>query len=273
MPKTHFICIEGVKLDFRQLEENVLKLASGLKGKVGLIIKADNEMISINGEEIFSSASLIKVPILFTAYHLVEKNLLNLQEKVCLKHEDKVGGSGVLQLLSEINLTIKDLLTLMISVSDNTATNIIIKKIGFESVNKVGRELGCNSTFLNRMMMDLKAIENGIDNTTSASDMILFLKEITEGTYLSDTSKNEIYQILSTQQLNDKLSFSIYEEELVIAHKTGELPGIEHDIAIFEYKEKQVLTSMLYDGGSKAPKEKIVFSYIGTLIQKFLTSK
>jgi len=96
-----------------------------------------------------------------------------------------VGGAGVLRALPRLtHIKVEELLTLMIIVSDNTATNELISLVEFEKINECGKDLGLKKTVLNRYMMDEIAVEKGTDNYTCASDVVKCLREIYEGNLL-----------------------------------------------------------------------------------------
>src|SRR5947207_2209600 len=120
----------------------------------------------------FPSASVIKVPILAALYAEAEAGRLSWQEPVTLAETAKVPGSGVLRELHEgIELTLRDLAHLMIVVSDNTATNLLINRIGTERVNSLLAGLGYETTRLGRRMYDFAARDRGLENRCVAGEM------------------------------------------------------------------------------------------------------
>lgn len=201
-----------------KMKEKIQKIVSKYSGVVGIIIKnKDGEKIKINGEVIFPSASLIK---LFIAY-VIEKNLYN--EKIRIIDEVKVGGCGVLKnLTSNLELTIRDLIALMMCFSDNTATNILIDYLGKDKINKKIKELGFKNTVLGRKMMDNLAKLRGEDNYTTPSDVERVLD------YLC--ADIDILKMLENQGYNNKINlYFSREEKYKFVHKTGELKNVEHD--------------------------------------------
>ncbi|WP_102272703.1 serine hydrolase [Cytobacillus massiliigabonensis] len=261
------------KINFDELKDNVYTEASKCRGRVGLIIEAEDKRIEINSEGKFSSASLIKVPILIECFRQAERGTLNLQQSIQIASVEKVGGAGVLQALSkDLELKVMDAMTLMIIVSDNLATNLLIDLIGMDQINQGMRELNLQHTELNRKMMDFTALTNGIDNYTTASDMLTCLKEIGQNRILSKESASKVKEIMENQQFQNKLSDQIDLDAFKVANKTGELFGIEHDCAIIEYEKKSVYAAVLIDQ-LRAPKDgRQTLSSIGQLISQYLIS-
>ncbi len=96
-------------------------------------------------------------------------------------------------------------------------------------------------------MMDFEAIDRGLDNYTTPIDMMTCLKIINEGSYLSETSRKTALEIMSYQQFQDKLPGMMDLDRIFVANKTGGLPHVEHDCAIFKYKGKTAYAAVLMD--------------------------
>lgn len=229
-----------------ELKAKIEEELRGLSGRVGLAIEFEGVRLYVNCEEVFPSASLIKVPILIEAFRQSEAGKLNLDQLVSITNH--VGGSGVLQAFSrDALLTLKDLMTLMITVSDNTATNMLIDHLGMEDCNSSFGKMGLQQTALNRKMMDFEAIEQGLDNYTSPLDMLTCLKVVVQGSYLSEESREDALKIMSYQQFQDRLPSLMDLERVVVANKTGSLPQVEHDCAVINYKGKTAYAAVLID--------------------------
>ncbi|MCC6019458.1 MAG: class A beta-lactamase-related serine hydrolase [Candidatus Verstraetearchaeota archaeon] len=222
-----------------KLEREIMDIIKSVEGTFGIVIKIldTGDEIDINGEEIFPAASIIKIPILVEAFRQNLEGRIKLDEPITLRNEDKVGGMGILKELSPgIQLPFIDILTLMIIISDNTATNITIEKVGMKNVNEYMKQLGLKNTILQRKMMDLEARKRGLENLTTPRDMTILLQKIFEKTILDNKSCEKILDILKRQQVNDRIP-KYLPENIPIAHKTGELPGVRHDVGII-YTEK-----------------------------------
>lgn len=226
---------------------NVVKEAEGTFGLVIRVIDTDEE-ININGDEVFPAASIIKIPVLLEAFRQSLDGRLNLAEQITLRNEDKVGGMGVLKELTQgITLPFIDILTLMIIISDNTAANIAITKVGMENVNSYMKQLGLNKTILQRKMMNLEARKRGLDNFTSPKDMADLLQKLVTKNILNEWSCEKALEILKKQQVNDRIPRYL-PEEISVAHKTGELVGVRHDVGIvFAKKHPFIISAMAKD--------------------------
>jgi beta-lactamase class A len=174
------------------------------------------------------SASVIKILIAWEAV----RSGLDLNERVDLPAAGLVGGSGVLrQMAPGMRPTWQDLLTLMLVVSDNSATNLLIDRLGFQAVNTAAAQLGLTDTLMERRMMDLDARQRGLDNYMSALDAARLLSFLVKQAKAGHAGASLILHILESQQFNHKLPLLV--PDIPCAHKTGELPGLEHDAGVF----------------------------------------
>ncbi|MBT2687694.1 serine hydrolase [Bacillus sp. ISL-47] len=258
-------------MGFLELKAEILELASRCEGRVGLFIQTEEGIIEENGSEVFSSASLIKVPILLAGLSQAKNSLLQLDEEVQINDADRVGGSGVLQSMSKgLKMKVIDLMTLMIIVSDNAATNLVIDLIGEEEINGYMKSIELKNTELNRKMMDFEALKRGLDNKTTAIDMVSCLKTLTERSLLPEKNKALAKRILDGQQFKNKLANTVDPAKVQVAGKTGELPGIEHDCAIFTGNRKIVYAAVLVDELKNQTAGREVLSSIGNRIYRYM---
>ncbi|MFJ7729050.1 serine hydrolase [Neobacillus sp. NPDC097160] len=252
-----------------RLTKKIEEELHGLSGRAGLAIEIEGKCIYVKSEEVFQSASLIKVPILIEGLRQSERGKLNVDQLVPITNH--VGGSGVLQALScDAQLTMKDLMTLMITVSDNTATNLLIDKLGMEVINSSMGKMGLQQTMLNRKMMDFEAMEQGLDNYTSPLDMVTCLKVFNEGSYLTEESRAAALQMMKYQQFQDRLPAMMDLERVMAANKTGSLPHVEHDCALITYKGKTAYAAVLMDQLDNVFAAKQTISRIGKHIYDYL---
>jgi beta-lactamase class A len=182
--------------------------------------------------EVFPAASVIKVPILVELFARVAAGSAELGARVTLREEDKVDGSGVLrELHAGAELTLEDLARLMIVVSDNTATNLLIDRLGVDAVNARLAALGCRGTRLGRKMYDLAARDHGIDNQVVAAEMRDLMAAMERGEVVSAAASAEMLAIMKRQAFASKLP-RLLPPETTVAHKTGTITGVSHDIGI-----------------------------------------
>lgn len=216
-----------MKEKFENLTIEIKKIIDKYSGIKGIIL-ADSfrNTFEIKENEIFPSASVIKLFILGA----LDKTEYN--NPITLKNEDKVGGCGVLKVMNDgLLLTVKDICYLMITLSDNTATNMLINFIGIDKINNFIKENNFNNTILGRKMMDVKAREEGKDNYTSPMDIYRILNMLYKDPIAIDMMKN--------QACNNKLPL-YFAREMDFAHKTGELMYIEHDVGRMFFGENWV---------------------------------
>ena len=181
------------------------------------------------GNETMPSASMIKVFILALAYQDIADGTLSRNETFTLTRDNVVGGSGTLQNRAYgTRVPLKELLEKMIIDSDNTATNILIDRLGMENINAYMQAHGYCSSVLRRKMMDLAALQAGRDNLTSVKDVGLLFKRLYNGTCVSPELDAEMLGIYDQQTDNDKIPARL-PEGTVVAHKTGEVSDVRHD--------------------------------------------
>lgn len=190
-----------------------------------------DEHISINADQQVPSASIIKLFIMGAVYQGIQENLFTLQQRIIIKEEDKIPYSIISLLQTKNTYSIQDLITLMIIQSDNTATNILISLIGMKYINAFIKNQGMKQTILSRKMMDLKARESGNENYTTVEDVSKYLNLIYEGKVVNTFFSQNMLDIMSNQ-LDISMMKRELPEEIHIAHKTGDLPYIKHDVGI-----------------------------------------
>ncbi|MDU2063493.1 MAG: serine hydrolase [Sporomusaceae bacterium] len=193
-----------------------------------LINPRTGDSLAINEAESFPSASMIKVPIFYEIMRQVAAGKLDLQESIPLKPQQVVGGAGILMEIRPTSLTIEELANLMIVISDNTATNLLIERLGMAQINETMEQLNLAETRLQRKMMDFTAAQAGRENYSSPRDLVTLFRLIYDGATLPRSICDHMLSVLKRQQVRDKLPFT-WPEEIPIAHKTGTLPGAEHD--------------------------------------------
>ncbi|WP_226674550.1 serine hydrolase [Rossellomorea aquimaris] len=253
------------------LEQNIRDVVMYSNGRVSVAVELPTQFIQINGHQSYPAASLIKLPILMEGFRQAEEGKISLLDKVSIPIEGRVGGAGVLASLSEeISLNIEDLLTLMIIVSDNTASNFLIDRLGSSAIQGLCDSLNLKQTKLLRKFMDFQAIEQGYNNHTSAMDILTCLKLIDKSPNYSLNSRGKMLNILHHQQFKDKLPSLMDLEMVFVANKTGELPGVEHDCGILRYGNKHAYIAVLIDKLEDNESGKGTIAKVGKLIYDFL---
>lgn len=232
-------------MSLQKVHETIQKSLQQYTGRFAYVISYEGEKIEHNSRQSFSSASTIKVPLLIEALRQCEEGRLDLNNLIPISEKDIVGGAGVIQALTLPSLPLKDLLALMIIVSDNTATNLVIDHLGFSSQAFNFHTIGLSSTQLQRKMMDFENLQNGKDNFICADDLHTCLQIINESSILSKTSRDTMKAMLEKQQLRDKLPYFIEGDLFTIANKTGELKGVDHDCGIITFGKHTIYVTVL----------------------------
>jgi len=188
------------------------------------------------------AASVIKLPIMAEAFNQAHQGNLDLMEPVTVHPADRLPSCGALTYLHEgVTLPWIDLVTLMIIVSDNTATNLLIEKLGMDAINATMQSLGLTGSRLNRKLFRPELSRRGIENRVTAKDMGTLLEKIYRGEVVSKEASEKMLEILSHQQLNGKMPFHLHSRGIKCAHKTGEDDGVTHDVGIVFAKEPFVV--------------------------------
>ena len=226
------------------LEDRIGAVADRLDGRLGLVVRSlgrPDVRVELNATEPFPAASVIKLAILWSFFEAVDRGELDPAEPWTLESGAAVGGTGVLRLLGDgLRLDLLDLATLMIVVSDNTATNVVIDHLGLGRIEAAVGRLGLTGTALRRKMLDFAARDRGLENWTTPEDTARLLARFATGEGLSRSSAERVRRILLGQQFNHKLAARL-PPGAVLAHKTGELPGLEHDAGWLEVDGDRVV--------------------------------
>ena len=186
-----------------------------------------------NADEPLLAASVIKLPIMVEAFRQFEAGLCNPEEKYVLREADKLPSCGALNCLhAGLELTLMDLVKLMIVLSDNTATNVLIDRLGKDNINATMRAMGMRQSVLRRKIFDPAGRAAGIENTVSAREIGELLEGLYAGRLVSPRASAQMLEILRNQKLNGKMPFYLKPRGIAVAHKTGEDDGITHDVGV-----------------------------------------
>ena len=217
-----------------------------MPGKVGFYYRPlAGEAVEFQADAPMLAASVIKVPIMVAAFRAMAEGRLDPDEKVEIRPGDKVPSCGALTYLSDgIRVPVRDLVTLMIILSDNTAANLLIDRLGAAYVNRTLADLGISGIALRRKMFDAEWARQGVENTVTARGVGKILERMAAGTLLGEAADGKMVSILLNQRLNGKLPFFLHSRGVRIAHKTGEDSGVTHDVGIV-YAQRPFVVCML----------------------------
>ncbi len=235
------------RLLFEKLDATIHETDKSLDGVLGVYVLdlATNNSIALNADETFPTASTIKIAILAELFRQAQQGKLNLNEIYTLQPSDLVGGSGVANMLTPgtTKLTLRDVAVLMISVSDNSMTNVLINRVGMDNVNALLDSLGLTHTRLRRKMMDVQAAAEGRENVATPHEISQLLESLYRGKVLNKQSTDDFFNLLSIKK--ESYIPRYLPEDLRIANKPGELEGVRNDCGlIFTGKRPYVLCVM-----------------------------
>ena len=235
---------------YTEWKKEIEKIISQVEGSVCINFYDlnKNNGFSVNGDKKVLSASMIKLLILAELMKKIFENKFSLSDTVMMANFMKIGGDGVLKELNTgHHFTLKELATLMIIVSDNQATNILIDFLGMENINQLGKELDLKETFLGRKMMDAEARKKGYDNYTCADDISLLLKLIYQEKLINKEASQLMLDILLRQQQGERLQRYL-PSDIKIAHKCGDLDNLENDGGIIWLGDRAYILVVLTNG-------------------------
>lgn len=229
------------------MNHTIVQYLDKVPGKIGFVYKnlITGDTIEYQAEEEMVAASVIKLYIMVEAFRQMEEGLLKPDQLLSVKREDCVPSCGALTYMHDgVEVTVMDLITLMIILSDNTATNILIDLLGIENINQTMESLGCRVSCLRRKMFDDEKSKQGIQNTINAAETASLLEKLYFGKVISKESSNTMLSIMKNQRLNGKIPFFLHslKDSPVIAHKTGEDSGVTHDAGIVFARQPFVLS-------------------------------
>lgn len=246
----------GEPLPDETLAEGIAAIVDGDATEYAVYIEYPQEgrAAYVYNSHAMRSASMIKVFLLGAAMEKVRAGKLSLGQTLVLQESDKVGGAGILGgYASGTELPLAEVLSLMITESDNTATNMVIDLLGMTEINAYIEKNGYGDTILQRKMMDVAAIAEGRENYTSAADLGRFFRRL----YLHDCVGPEEDEIMLSylRGQTDTECFPAALPEAVIAHKTGELVGLYDDGGIIYTGVRDIILVVLtenYSGRERA---------------------
>ena len=241
---TIFSCEEKNK--YSSLEIKVRELLESQNGTFAIAFKnlEDGNEILINEDEIFHAASTMKTPVMIEVYRKKMIGEISLDDSIFVKNEfESIVDKSTFQ-LSEFDdsdkntydkigryISLRELVFDMITISSNFATNLVIKYIGAENINNTMSDIGAKNINVLRGVEDIKAFEKGLNNTTSARDLLVIYEKLANGKVLNRDLSNEMVEILKNQKYDDIIP-KYLPKEIEVAHKDGWINGVRHDSGI-----------------------------------------
>ena len=252
---------------WEHLRSALAKEEQQLDGVLGVALLDLNsgETLFVRPDEVFPQASSIKIAVLAELYHQAQQaahgasGKATLQDRYVVRAADIVPDSAILGGLTPgvTSLTNRDLATIMVAVSDNSATNVLIDRIGMDSVVRLTESLGLSHTLLRRKMMDLQAAAEGRENVSTPREMMTLLEQIYRGKVIAAPLLDDFFNLLATRK--DSWIPRDLPEDLKIANKPGELEGVRNDSGIVFVKDRPYVICVMttYLGRERAGEEAI----------------
>jgi beta-lactamase class A len=235
------------RADTAALHRTLDSLAAAHRGVVGYTVHNidTGERLDRRGDETFSTASLIKVSVLVTLYDLIEKGEIALDDRIVILKIDKVPGSGQLQFLHDgVEVTVRDAAWLMTTISDNTATNLLLDKIAIRRVWQKMEALGLPRTKIHSksfmrntsVAMD-SSVKYGLGVTTP-NEMARLFQLIAEGKAVSARADSAMLEILARNEDGDLMQRFV--EGVSAPRKTGATDAVRTECALFRLQSRVV---------------------------------
>lgn len=246
-----------------KLDEQVKAKIASFQGHISLYAKNldSGTTYSLNGEQPVRTASTIKLAIMTECFALANEGKLRLSEMLSLTTDEKVSGSGLLQEFSDGDqLPISDLIDLMIVVSDNTATNMLLDRIGGDAVNARMQQLGFEQTRVMRKIGGGKSASFKPGITTEGSkpenkkwglgrsspyEMVMLMEKLYRGELVSKAASGEMLTVLKRQR--DRNGIARDMQDVEVADKTGALDHLRSDVGIVFSKHGNIAMAITVD--------------------------
>jgi beta-lactamase class A len=256
-----------------KLAADIERVANGLDGVMGVAIKdlTTGEEVMLNAQLTFPTGSSIKIPVLIELYKQAAAGKYQLADQRWVERKDRTGGSGVLLHFGEhsSNLSLRDLAVLMIVLSDNTATNMLIEQTGMASVNRTLDELGLSQIRLRRKMIDQVASARGDENTATPQSALSLMEKLYRGEIGNRQLSDDVLRVLKLRK-NSPIP-RLLPTNLEIANKPGGIEGAACDWAVVYVPGRPyaiaVMTNYIGEGADEAIAKvsKLAYDYFARL--------
>lgn len=222
------------KVLWQKLEKQIQDVDLHLDGVMGVAIEdlTTGDHFLLHEDEVFAQASSIKITVLANLYLQAQQGKLKLSDPYTVQSSDLVADSDIMNGLTPgvTRLTLHDLATMMVAVSDNSAANVLIDRVGMANVNAMLDSLGLTHTRLRRKMMDLEGAKAGRENISTPREMMMLLDAIYHGKVLNKESTADFFAMLSTNK--DSWIPRDLPADLKVANKPGSLEAVRNDSGV-----------------------------------------
>jgi beta-lactamase class A len=209
----------------------IVESLDGVVGYAALDLTSGEEIGRLEGEE-FPTASTIKLAVLYELFRQADDGRIALDSATPLDRSQAVGGSGILRAMGTPALSLRDHAVLMMSLSDNTATNVLIDRVGMAAVNQRMAALGLKGTALRRYMIDLEAARRGAENVSTPADLATLVIALHRGEGLSPAAHRTALEILRKPKATPIRAG--VPADVLVASKSGNLEGVAADAGVVD---------------------------------------
>jgi beta-lactamase class A len=245
---------------------------------------ATNETLFINEHEVFHAASTMKTPVLVEIYKQAAAGKFSLNDSMVVKNEFRsIADSSIYSLSpdddSEFDLykkigqktAIHDLVNLMITMSSNFATNMLIDLVGANNANATMRKMGLKDLKVLRGVEDDKAYQKGLNNVVTAYDLMLLFEKIAKGKAVNKESSDAMTKILLGQHFNEIIPARL-PVDVKVAHKTGWFKTVNHDSGIVFLPDGRKYVLVLLSKNAAEDKDAVnTLATVSEMIYKYVT--
>lgn len=214
--------------------ESIAREMETLPGHLGFYYKnlETGYEYSVRAEEAYLAASVIKLPLFLYVLEQSAVGKIDMRERLTVEAWEKMPSCGALTLFTgDVEADIRSLCRLMIALSDNTATNKLIRYCTIPGANAGFRGMGLEKTVLRRLLFDAEASARGLENTICPKEMGMLLEALYRNQFVSPEVSREAMDTLLLQQVDHKLDGKLCGE-VPIAHKTGEDDRLSNDVGV-----------------------------------------
>jgi beta-lactamase class A len=219
-----------------KLDAEINRVADQIPGVCGYAIKdlTTGESFERNADLVFPTASSIKVAVLAELMRQAQEGKIKLEEEHTIHRSETVAGDPILYMLGDGTVTLnwRDIATFMVVLSDNSATNMLIDRLGMDNVNAEIARLGLTQTHLRRHMIDLDAARRGNENVSTPRELSTLLEKLWSGGPLDADHAKEYFRLLSLPK--DSLFNKALPDTVPIADKPGALEAVRCDTGIIQ---------------------------------------
>jgi beta-lactamase class A len=281
------LCACSNRMTLNKLKDQISSKLAEQPGDFAVAFKdlTTGDSIFINEQTFFHAASTMKTPVMIEVYKQAAAGTFSLNDSIMLKNEFKsIVDSSIFSLNanddSEKELyqhlgekrTVYNLVYDMIISSSNLATNMVIELVNARNVTQTMRQLGANKIQVLRGVEDSKAFAKGLNNVTTANDLLVIFEKMANGQIVDSASSQAMIKILLNQEFNEIIPARL-PKDVKVAHKTGNITNVLHDSGIvFLPNGKKYVLVLLSKNLQKEEQAKKAMAEVSEMIYKYVTA-